>query len=315
MDRWREYELFVQVAETGSLTKAAEALDLPIATASRGLAALEKRLGVHLVERNARSLMLTDLGRDFHQRCKALLAEVKDVETNLHAATLDPGGTLRVTGSASFCLVHVAPLLPEFARRYPKVNVQVIAANRYYNLLDSGIDVSFRVGREEIDPNIVVIPLAQAHYILAASPEYLARNGAPETLADLTRRPMLVYSYSQNPHDLRFSRDGHNVSVKVSSLLESNDGQVLRRCALEGMGITVQPNYVLHEDLRAGRLVTLLDDWQLPRVPVNLAYQSRRQMPGKTRAFVEFVVDHFRQRNLEHEWNARPPARPELAAA
>jgi DNA-binding transcriptional LysR family regulator len=315
MDRWREYELFVQVAETGSLTKAAEALDLPIATASRGLAALEKRLGVHLVERNARSLMLTDLGRDFHQRCKALLAEVKDVETNLQAATLDPRGTLRITGSASFCLVHVAPLLPEFARRYPKVNVQVIAANRYYNLLESGVDISFRVGREEIDPNIVVIPLAQAHYVLAATPDYIARHGAPQTLADLTRRPMLVYSYAQNPHDLRFARDGHNVSVKVSSLLESNDGQVLRRCALDGMGITVQPNYVLHEDLRAGRLVTLLDDWQLPRVPVNIAYQSRRQVPGKTRAFVEFVVEHFRQRNLEQEWNERPPVPAELAAA
>jgi DNA-binding transcriptional LysR family regulator len=302
MDRWREYELFVQMAESGSLTRAAELLDIPIATASRGLAALEKRLGVSLVERNARSLMLTDLGRDFHIRCKAVLAEVKDAEANIHAATVDPGGTLRVTGSASFCLTHVAPMLPEFTLRYPKVNVQVIAANRYYNLLDSGIDVSFRVGREEVDPNITVIPLAQAQYLMAASPAYIARRGAPRTLAELARREMLVYSYAQNPHDLRFSRDGQNISVKISSLLESNDGQVLRRCGLLGMGIVVQPNYVIHEDLCAGRLVPLLGEWQLPRVPVNMAYQGRRQIAGKTRAFVDFVVEHFRKLDLDREW-------------
>ena len=130
MDRWTEIELFVQVAEIGSLSRAAEALDLSNAAASRHLSALEERLGARLVERNTRRLYLTDTGREFFSRARTILADLKDAESAVNATALNPSGTLRITASLSFAMHHVAPLLREYTQRYPNVQVHVEAAIR-----------------------------------------------------------------------------------------------------------------------------------------------------------------------------------------
>ena len=169
MDRWTEIALFVQVAELGSLTKAAEALDLSNAAASRHLAALEERLAARLVQRNTRRLSLTEVGEAFYRRCKPLLAELHEAEAEVGATVLKPTGLLRITGTLSFCMIHVAPRLPEFTERYPDLRVEIVAANRYYDLLDSGIDVAIRTREFEADSNITVRRLAETRRILAAS--------------------------------------------------------------------------------------------------------------------------------------------------
>ncbi|MFM7343295.1 MAG: LysR family transcriptional regulator, partial [Betaproteobacteria bacterium] len=142
MDRWTEIELFVQVAETGSLSRAAEALHLSNAAASRYLAALEARLGARLVERNTRRLFLTDTGREFHSRARSILSDLRDAEAAVNATALNPTGVLRVTASVSFAMHHVAPLLREYTQRYPNVQVHLEAANRYMDIIDNNIDVA-----------------------------------------------------------------------------------------------------------------------------------------------------------------------------
>lgn len=305
MDRWTELELFVQVAETGSLSRAAEALDLSNAAASRHLQALEGRLGARLVERNTRRLYLTDTGQEFFSRAKTVLADLKDAEDAVNAATLNPTGTLRITASLSFAMHHVAPLLREYTQRYPNVTVHVEAANRYLDIIDNNIDVAIRTREFEPDSNITIRRLGQTRRILAASPRYLAKHGRPRALEDLAQHKLLIYTYANNPSELRFTRDGQTTTLQVKSLLESNDGQILRAAALDGMGILVQPSYILYEDMVAGRLVPVLDDWDLPRLTINLAYPSRKHLSAKVRTFIDFMAEHFAKMNYEQKWTGR----------
>lgn len=305
MDRWTELELFVQVAETGSLSRAAEALDLSNAAASRHLQALEDRLGARLVERNTRRLYLTDTGQEFFSRAKTVLADLKDAEDAVNAATLNPTGTLRITASLSFSMHHVAPLLREYTQRYPNVSVHVEAANRYLDIIDNNIDVAIRTREFEPDSNITIRRLGQTRRILAAAPRYLAKHGRPKTLEDLAQHKLLIYTHANNPNELRFTRDGKTTTLSVKGLLESNDGQILRAAALDGMGILVQPTYILYDDMVAGRLVPVLDDWDLPRLTVNLAYPSRKHLSAKVRTFIDFMAEHFAKMNYEQKWTGR----------
>ena len=295
----------MQVAETGSLSRAAEALDLSNAAASRHLSALESRLGARLVERNTRRLYLTDTGQEFFSRAKTVLADLKDAESAVNATALNPTGTLRVTASLSFAMHHVAPLLREYTQRYPNVTVQVEAVNRYLDIIDNNIDVAIRTREVEPDSNITVRRLSQTRRILAASPRYLAQHGRPRTLEDLQDHKLLIYTHANNPNELRFTRKGQTTTLAVKGLLESNDGQILRAAALDGMGILVQPTYILYEDMVAGRLVPVLDDWDLPRLTINLAYPSRKHLSAKVRTFIDFMAEHFARMNYEQKWTGR----------
>ncbi|SPA30251.1 LysR family transcriptional regulator [Cupriavidus taiwanensis] len=302
MDRWTEIELFVQTAELGSLTKAAENLEMSNAAASRHLTSLERRLAARLIERSTRRLYLTQVGEQFFRRCKDLLSEMKEAEADVSANVLEPAGTLTVTASLSFSMLHLAPLIPEFTERYPKVSVNIVAANRYYDIMDSGIDLAIRTREFEPDSNLTVRRLAQMRRVLAASPRYLERKGMPRTIEDLASHAMLIYSYANRPNELTFSRDEVQQTINVRSTLESNDGQVLRAAALNGMGILVQPKYIVYDDIVAGRLVPVLDDWDLPRLTVNIAFQTRTYLPARVRLFIEFLVDHFHQMDYERKW-------------
>ncbi|HJW11351.1 MAG TPA: LysR family transcriptional regulator [Albitalea sp.] len=304
MDRWTEIELFLQVAELGSLSRAAEALDLSNAAASRHLVALERRLSARLVQRNTRRLFLTEVGEAFYRRCKPLLADMREAEAAVNEAVLRPTGLLRVTGSLSFCVIHIAPLLPEFSARYPELRVEIVAANRYHDLIENGIDVAIRTREVEADSNITVRRLAETRRILAASPQYLQRHGTPKALEDLAPHKLLLYTYANHPDQLRFTRNGKTTVLPVKGWLEANDGQVLRAAALDHLGILVQPRYIIHDDVVAGRLVPVLDEWDLPRLTINLAYQSRQHLPAKVRCFIDFLVDHFRRMDFERKWTA-----------
>lgn len=303
MDRWSQFELFVQVAELGSLSRAAEALGLSNAAASRALAALEQRLGARLVERSTRRLGLSRAGEDFYRHCKAALTQMKEAEQQVNAASAAPSGTLRITSSLSFCMKHISPLLPRFHQRYPEVRLEVIAANRYMDLLDSDIDLAIRTREFEPDANIAVRRLATTRRILAAAPGYLAARGTPRTLDDLARHDLLVYSHAKEPNRLHLTeRDGSQRTLEIKSLMQSNDGQIIRAAALEGLGILIQPNYIIYDDIVAGRLVPVLDEWDLPRLSINIAYQGRKHLPARVRVFIDFLVQHFAEMDYERKW-------------
>ncbi|MGF3026110.1 LysR substrate-binding domain-containing protein [Methylobacterium aquaticum] len=311
MDRLGQLDLFVAVAEIGSISGAAEARGMSIAAASRTLAVLEERLGVLLVRRSTRTLSLTDEGGKLLVRARSILADVADSEAELTGAALAPSGLLRVSASLSFALLHIAPRLPAYHALYPNVRVHVEVSNRYVDLIDAGIDVAIRTREFEPDRAITIRRLAETRRILTAAPAYLAKAGMPLHPLDLAQHALLLYVYANNPNELGFTRGAETVRVPAHGLLESNDGQILRAAALNGHGVLVQPTYIVHDDVMAGRLVPVLDDWDLPRLRINFAYPTRKHLSAKVRSFIAFVAADFEANAFTHRWTGatqRPAA-------
>ncbi|MFF7710250.1 LysR substrate-binding domain-containing protein [Pseudomonas sp. NPDC007930] len=302
MDPLKEVELFVQVAEAGSISKAAERLGVSVSAASRALIALEARLGVRLVQRTTRQLSLTEVGAEFYRRTRSVLADLREAESVARDAVVKPSGVLRVTASLSFCLLHIEPLLPAFTARYPDISVDIVAANRYLDVMENNVDVAIRTRQFEADNNLTIRRLAETRRVLAASPAYLERHGVPKHPMELIRHKMLVYDYAINPTELPFKGRQEAVRVNVPSFISANDGQVLVNAALNDLGILVQPKYIVYDHLQRGELVAVLDDWDLPRLTMNIAFQTRRHMPAKVRLFIEALAERFRENNFERLW-------------
>jgi DNA-binding transcriptional LysR family regulator len=305
MDQFREMALFVQVADTGSLTHAASALHISNAAASRLLSNLESRLSVRLVERNTRRLFLTAEGQEFLTRAKVILADLADAESVAKAASVNPTGVLKISASLSFAMHQIAPRLSAYHDLYPKVKVHVETSNRYLDLIEHGIDIAIRTREFEPDSNITIRRLSQTRRILAASPGYLAKHGVPQEPTDLHNHNMLLYVYANNPYELRFVGKERAEHVDVVGVLESNDGQVLRAAALQDLGILIQPSYILYEDIVAGRLIPVLTDWELPRLQINLAYASRKHVSAKVRSFIDFMVKEFHDNDYQRKWTGQ----------
>ncbi|KRC19556.1 LysR family transcriptional regulator [Acidovorax sp. Root219] len=304
MDRLTELELFIKVAEVGSMGGAAEALGLSNPAASRHLASLEGRLKARLVERNTRRLYLTSEGQEFYERACAVLAELQDAETAINSSTLKPSGVLRVSASLSFSMQLIAPRLAQYHRLYPQVRVHIEAANRYLDMIENGIDVAIRNREFEPDSSITIRKLASTRRVLCASPAYLASHGMPQSPSELSAHDFLIYVYANHAHELRLTRDADSCVVAIQGLLESNDGQVLRAAALSGLGILVQPSYIVYDDIVAGRLVPVLNDWDLPRIQINIAYPSRKHLSAKVRSFIDFMADEFEKNGYERKWTS-----------
>jgi DNA-binding transcriptional LysR family regulator len=302
MDRWTQLQLFVLTADLGSLSKAAEQLDMSNAAASRTLSSLEERLGARLIERTTRRMWLTDAGREYHRRCTAVISELAEADSIASEEALSPRGVLRVTSSVSFAMMHIAPALPEFVTCYPNLSVQIVAANQYQNFIEAGIDIAIRTKEHEGDSGITIRRLAETRRVMAASPAYLAAHGRPENPEDLQQHNMLVYNLAVDPYLLHLRRGKKERNIPIESALDSNEGQVIVAAGRAGLGIVVQPLYIIHDDIVSGRLIPVLGDWQLPRLTINLAYQSRRYQPAKIRVFTEFLIERVKSLKLEERW-------------
>ncbi|WP_338069162.1 LysR family transcriptional regulator [Pararobbsia silviterrae] len=302
-----EVQLFVETAERGSISRAADALGLSTSAAGRHLASLEHRLGARLIERNTRRMFLTEVGEEFLQRCRGIRAEMAEAEALASSTNRSPVGTLKVTASVSFCARIIAPVLPEFTARFPGLHLSLTAANRYVDLIDSGVDIAVRTREHESESGLVIRRLGATRRVLAASPDYLERHGVPRTLDDLADHAFLIYTLANHPHELTFSKDGQTRTVKMRGVLESNEGQVICNAGLSGLGIIVQPIYIIHDDIVAGRLVPIVDDWDLAPLTINLAYPNRKYVPSKVRVFIDFMTAHFEAMQYERRWTQRWP--------
>lgn len=303
MDRIKQMEVLIKVAELGSLSRAAETLGMSNAAASRHLSALEERLSARLVERNTRRLWMTEVGQDFYNRSNALLAELSDAEDAVSERVSSPKGLLRVTSSLSFAKIYIAAMLPEFRVLYPNLNVQISVANRYLDFIEADIDVAVRTRLHEPDTNVVVRRLGRMQRVIAASPGYLKNRGVPTKPDDLIHHDMLVYNLAADPFSLHLKKGKMERIVRIPAALDCNDGQIIRKAALGGLGILIQPLYIVQRDIIAGRLVPILTDWQLPVLTMNIAYQNRERLPAKIRVFIDFLVAYVRRESEAEIWS------------
>lgn len=302
MDRWTEFQVFVKIAEERSMTRAAEALNTSVSGVSRHLGSLETRLGTRLIHRSTRQLSLTDEGERLYADARDLLATWEEAEANVTHGSHVPTGRLRVGASLSFSLLHLMPAVKAFRALYPSLSVEIVSSNRYYDIIENGLDLAIRLRRVEADRSITIRRIAESRRLLAASPDYIARHGAPSHPHDLQDHDLILYSLADNWNEFHFRKGDEAVKVDVDGGIVANDGQLICAAARDGLGILAQPTYIIQSDLEAGRLVRVLDDWDLPRLTMNIAYPSKYFMPLRTRLFIDFLVQTFRENNYEALW-------------
>lgn len=299
MDRWTEFQVFVSIAEERSMTRAATVLNLSVSGVSRHLQNLESRLGARLIQRSTRQLSLTSEGEALYADARELLATWETAEANVTDRSHAPTGRLRVGASLSFSLLHLMPVVAQFRQLYPAVSIEIVSSNRYYDIIENGLDLAIRTRRVEADSSITIRRLGETRRLLAASPDYLHRRGVPKHPEELSDHDVILYTLADNWNELTFKREGETVVVKVDGAIIANDGQLICRAARDGLGILAQPTYIVNDDLKAGRLVKVLDDWHLPRLTMNIAYPSRSFVPLRTRLFMDFLVNRFRAMDFE----------------
>jgi len=293
MDRFEAIQVFAQVVESGSFAKAAERLGLSTSGASRQVAELEGHLQTRLLNRTTRKVSVTESGRAFYERSVQLLADLAEAEQEASSAAVEPRGTIRLTTSVNFGVRHVAPAIAEFLAAHPGVRFDVSLADRVVDLVEEGFDLGIRIGTPGAD-NLVARQLGATRLVPCAAPAYLAAHGAPATPEDLARHNCFTYEYISPRNVWRF-RDlsGAERSVRVSGTLHSNNGDLLAEAAARGAGVVFEPAFIVGPDVRAGRLVPLLQEFVPLPVPIYAVYPSRKHLSAKVRRFVEFLVARF----------------------
>ena len=307
-DSLGEMAVFSRVVASGSLSAAARELNLSPAIISRRLAALEARLGVRLINRTTRSLHLTDEGATYYDTCIRLLSEIEEADAAVSAGRAEPQGALRVALPASFGHLHVAPLIPEFARRFPKVQLSLSLSDRTVNLIEEGFDLAVRIA-DLADSSLAARRLAPNRRVVCASPAYLQRHGIPRTPEELAGHNCLTTNdYAMN-WEYR-GPDGTPGSVRVTGRYACDNWEVLREWALAGLGIALKSTWDVRRQLEDGSLVSLCPGYTFNTdVAIYAVYPHRRFLPAKTRAFIEFLADSF---GPEPYWD-KPMSEPSSA--
>jgi len=302
MDRFQGLTAFARVVETGSFARAAERLDVSVSAVSRQVAELESHLGARLLNRTTRRLSLTESGQAFYERCVQLLADLEEAEAAVSAATLDPRGTLRLTTGTTFGARYVAPVIAAYQALHPRVRFDIDLSDRIVDVVEEGFDLAVRIARLA-DSSLAARKLAPNHRVVCASPEYLARHGAPRSPEDLAGHICLTTSEFVMNWDY-IDPDGAPGSVRVTGRHACDNWEVLREWALAGLGIALKSTWDVREQLENGSLVSLFPGYTFDSdVAIYAVYPHRRLLPAKTRAFIEFLADSF---GPEPFWD-RPP--------
>jgi len=293
MDSLAGIQAFSRVVEEGSFTGAARALGQTKSSISKQVAKLEDRLGARLLNRTTRRLSLTEAGRVFYERSRKGLADIEDAQAEVSRLQGEPRGTLRINAPMSFGILHVAPALPEFMKRYPDVTVDMNLDDRKVDVIEGGFDVSVRIS-DLPDSSLVARRIAPCRHAIVAAPAYLEQYGTPRAPEELRDHNIITYRYQESALDWHFQTPGNKpISVPVSGSLMMNNSLALRAALLEGMGITRTPTFVVGKDIQDGRLTPILRDYETLEVTIFLVYPQRRHLSPKVRAFVDFMAERI----------------------
>ncbi|MCX7515141.1 LysR family transcriptional regulator [Frateuria hangzhouensis] len=286
-------EMFVRVVESGSFAAAAEASRISATMVAKHVKAIEQRLGARLLHRTTRRQQLSDVGRLYYERCKQVLAEVALAEASALELQASPRGRLRLVAPVGFASHSLVPALAEYMARFPEVNVELTLDNRPPTLADGDFELGIHVG-DVTEPGVVARPLHPYRRILAASPAYLARHGSPERPEELAGHQCLGLSYWRRSDHWRLEGPaGATCAVSVQGRFTANQGNALRIAALNGIGIVLQPEAVLADDLASGQLLPVLPGWSLAPSPMYLIYAQDRRPTAKLSSAIDFLLERF----------------------
>lgn len=312
MDQLRALRVFAQVISEGSFAGAARVLDLAPAVVTRAVSDLEDHLGARLLNRTTRKLALTEVGEDYLERAKRILAELDAADALAGVVNKTPSGVLSVLCPPAFASHQLVRLLPVFRERFPGIRLELSAASPV-QVADENFDVSIlSIGQQPLQGGFVVRPLAASTFVLCASAAYLQRCGQPEQPEDLLQHDGLLPDVAAVRRELtlfREARDSYGAArriLKVSlrpPVISTAQLEVLYAAAAAGMGVAGLPTFMVADALRDGRLVRVLPDWNGGSLQLYAAMPTRKHVPVRTRAFVDFLVESFGG-NQEDPWRA-----------
>lgn len=294
-DRLEAMSIFLAVVEAGSLSAAARRLNAPLATVSRKVSDLESHLKTELFNRSSHKLVLTEAGSSYVAACKRILADVLEAERTASGEYATPTGELTVTAPVGLGRIYLIPILAEFLKAYPKIDVHLVLNDRVMSLSEEQIDVALRMGALA-DSTLMVLRLGAIRRVFCASPGYLAARGTPRTPSDLVGHDCISYAALLSPDAWTFPGDRTNAVVRVHSRLVVSNADAACEAARAGIGITAAFSYLIEEALGAGTLTTLLDEFTPQTWPVSLIYVAGRFLPIKLRAFLDFAAPRLRAR-------------------
>jgi DNA-binding transcriptional LysR family regulator len=308
VDRFDNMRVFAKVVESGSFAGAAARLGISASMVTLHVKELEERLGVRLLNRTTRKVSLTETGRAYYERCTRLLADLEETEqavSDMHAA---PRGELRVNATPTFGILQLAPAIADFTTCFPAISVELMLSLRMVDLIEDGFDVAVRVG-ELPDSSLIARQLAPCRMVVCGAPSYFEKQGKPRTPADLTAHNCLTVAgtglfYYREWHLM--AADGTTLNISPMGNLRSNSGAVLIVAALAGHGLVYLPTYFVGDALQSGRLVTVLDDYMAPPLPLRALYPHNRYLSAKVRAFVDFLAARFGQEPPWDSWRRTP---------
>lgn len=293
-----DLEIFARVAAAGNMSAAGRDMGLSPAVVSKRISHMEDRLGARLFQRTTRQLKLTETGQGFYDRIVGILRDINDAEAFVSELNAKASGTLRITAPPGFSRRHIAPHLAGFLQHHPDLNLELHLSDSIVDIVAEGIDLAVRVAELD-DSSLVARKLAPCHRVICASPDYLARHGTPQTLADLAKHNCLAVGF--NPVWRLHGPEGQ-VTVKVLGNLRSNSSDVIHEALLSGLGIGMRSTWNVAEDLKSGRLRIALPEYhESARLGVYAVYPCRQYVPAKLRVFVDFLAQLY---GPEPYWDA-----------
>ncbi|MCY1080995.1 LysR family transcriptional regulator [Archangium lansingense] len=286
------YFAFAEVVRTGSFTAAARSLGVSKATVSKQVMHLEETLGVRLLHRTTRKLSLSAEGEALYVRCRRMADELEAAKAEVLRLRGKPRGRLRVSAPMTFGLLHVVPAVPEFLERYPEVTLDLQLDDRMVDIVEHGFDVSIRIAQLP-DSSLIARKLAIARRVVCATPEYLKRHGTPRGPEDLRQHRCVQYAYLSTGATWRLRGAEGEFLVPVAGPLQANSSLALKTAVLAHIGLGQFPRFVVSEELRSGRLVTVLDEYALPDMTIWAVHAPGRIVAPKLRAWIDFLARRF----------------------
>jgi DNA-binding transcriptional LysR family regulator len=280
--------IFVRVVERGSFSAVAREMRTSQPTISKVLRALESDLGGKLIARSTRKLSLTDEGQRYYNECRQILAAVDAAEHSFQSGHETIAGPLRIGSSVSFGRLQIAPRLPEFLKRHPKIEIDLQLSDQNQDLVSEGLDVTFRIGALN-DSGLIARHVGTTHRITVAAPDYLARHGCPQTPQALSEHNCLQFNLLNSQNLWVYERNAQRHEVRIRGNAQSNNSEAIREMVLGGLGIALSPVWLFSEDLKAARVTAILQEYTAQSLPIHAVSPANRRQSARVKAFVDYM--------------------------
>lgn len=297
MGQLEDMTVFIRVVEAGSVTRAAEQLNMAKSAISKRLSELENRLGIKLITRTTRQSKITEAGQAYYQGCKLIIDEVEEMNCHVSSQVRSLQGTLKIAAPLSFGIHHLTPALDIFMQQHPELTLEVDFSDKQIDIVEQGVDLAFRITqpyRPIVDDSRLqarnIVPIK---HILCASPGYLAQHGTPHTIADLKIHQFLKYQHTNNSGLILTDKHGKQHKLQLEAHFTANNGEVLKSLAESDHGIADLPTFITWQAIKNKTLVPIMPDYQLVELQAYALYPENRYLPLKVRHLIDFLIERF----------------------